>query len=148
MPKNLYRYILLFISPILIAQQTDFSGLYSGNFKHGKFRSDIEFDIHKINDQYEIKFNSLSQNAFGIPAGDVLISGDTIHFALQSDYYRYEFSCEPFGENVIAMISSSIKKRMLQKLLLKPKISGFGHKVYCFMAPYTIPKRLMGKPFI
>ena len=80
--KFYYLYFLLFISPLLIAQETDFSGLYSGNFKHGKFRSDIEFDINKINDHYEVKFNSLSQNAFGIPAGDVRVSGDTIHFCL------------------------------------------------------------------
>jgi len=99
--KFYYLYFLLIISPLLIAQETDFSGLYSGNFKHGKFRSDIEFDINKFNDHYEVKFNSLSQNAFEIPAGDVRVSGDTIHFALQSDYYRYEFSCAPLGENAI-----------------------------------------------
>jgi predicted esterase len=99
--KYYYLYFLLFISPLLIAQQTDFSGLYSGNFKHGKFHTDIEFDIKNIHDRYQIKFNSLSQNAFGIPAGDIRISRDTIHFALQSDYYKYEFSCTPFGENKI-----------------------------------------------
>ena len=99
--KFIYRYILLFISPILIAQQTDFSGLYSGNFKYGNFSTDIEFEINNTNDQYQIKFNSLGQNAFGIPAGDVRVSGDTIHFALQSDSYRYDFSCEPFGENAL-----------------------------------------------
>lgn len=99
--KFYYLYFLVFISPLLIAQQTDFSGLYSGNFKHGKFRTDIEFDINKINDQYEVKFNSLRQNAFGIPTGDVRISGDTLYFALQSDHYRYDFSAVSLDDKTL-----------------------------------------------
>ncbi len=43
------------------------------------FSTDIEFEMTITNKQYQVKFNSLSQNAFGIPAGDVLISGDTLH---------------------------------------------------------------------
>ena len=88
-----YFYLLLFISQILVSQQTDFSGLYQGNFKHGDFETDLEFDIQSTDDSYLIKFNSLSQNAFGIPAGDIKVINDTLKFALQSDNYRYNFNC-------------------------------------------------------
>ena len=54
-----YFYLLLFISQILVSQQTDFSGLYQGNFKHGDFETDLEFDIQSTDDSYLIKFNSL-----------------------------------------------------------------------------------------
>lgn len=94
-------FFLVIISQLLIAQQTDFSGLYHGNFKHGNFSTDIEFEFSKVNDEFQVKFNSLSQNAFGIPAGDVRIGSDTIYFALQSDYYRYDFSCVPLSENLM-----------------------------------------------
>lgn len=86
-----YFYLLLFISQILVSQQTDFSGLFQGNFKHGDFETDLEFDIQSTEDSYSIKFNSLSQNAFGIPAGDIKVTHDTLQFALQSDNYRYDF---------------------------------------------------------
>ena len=94
MPMRItYFYLLLFISQILVSQQTDFSGLYQGNFKHGDFETDLEFDIQSTDDSYLIKFNSLSQNAFGIPAGDIKVINDTLKFALQSDNYRYNFNC-------------------------------------------------------
>lgn len=99
--KFYFLFFLVIITQLLFAQQTDFSGLYNGNFQHGNFSTDIEFDITKANDQYQVRFNSLSQNAFGIPAGDVRIASDTIHFALQSDYYRYDFSCVPYNENLM-----------------------------------------------
>ncbi len=99
--KYFHLYFLVFVSQLLIAQQTDFSGLYNGNFQHKNFSTDIEFEFSKVNDQYQVTFNSLNQNAFGIPAGDVRITGDTIYFALQSDSYRYDFSCAPFSENLM-----------------------------------------------
>ena len=99
--KFFYLYFLVFVSQLLIAQETDFSGLYNSDFNYGNFSTDLEFEITQTNNKYQVKFNSLSQNAFGIPAGDVRVSGDTIYFALQSDYYRYDFSCEPFGENLM-----------------------------------------------
>lgn len=89
--KITYLLLFLFISQILVSQQTDFSGLYQGNFKHSNFETDIEFNIQLTDDKYAIKFNSLSQNAFGIPAGDIKVVNDTLTFALQSDFYRYEF---------------------------------------------------------
>lgn len=88
-----YFYLLFFISQILVSQQTDFSGLYQGNFSDGDFQTDLEFDIQSTDDSYLIKFNSLSQNAIGIPAGDIKVENDTLKFALQSDNYRYDFNC-------------------------------------------------------
>ena len=93
---------ILLLIPILcfqlgFAQQTDPAGMYRGQFQYGNFQSDIEIDLSLVNDQYQIRFNSLSQNAFGIPAGDIKLSGETLEFALQSDYYRYDFSLAPLG---------------------------------------------------
>ena len=90
--KYIYLFFLLSFSQLIIGQRNDFSGLYTGAFKHGKFQTDVEFDIQATDDSYSIKFNSLSQNAFGIPAGDIKVKNDTLKFALQSDYYRYDFT--------------------------------------------------------
>lgn len=92
----------IFLMPLMVcAQHSDFSGSYTGIFKQGKFQSDIEFDIRSSSDSYTITFNSLSQNAFGIPAGNIKVTGDTIYFALQSDFYRYDFNLHPFGQDHI-----------------------------------------------
>lgn len=80
------------------AQQQKFSVKYLGQFHKGNFTTDLEFDIQKTNDTYLVTFNSLSQNAFGIPAGDIHVKSDTLQFALQSDFYRYDFQCHPFGQ--------------------------------------------------
>lgn len=96
-----YLFFIFLISQLVCAQHSDFSGSYNGNFEHGKFKTDIAFDILSNKDSYSITFNSLSQNAFGIPAGDVKIFGDTIFFALQSDFYRYDFSLYRFRQDHI-----------------------------------------------
>lgn len=95
--KKISLLIALLYFQLGFAQQTDPAGTYHGQFQHGNFQSDIEIDLSLVNDQYQIRFNSLSQNAFGIPAGDVKVSGDSLQFALQSDYYRYDFSLGPLG---------------------------------------------------
>ncbi|WKK64579.1 alpha/beta hydrolase family protein [Lutimonas zeaxanthinifaciens] len=81
------------------AQKIPEPGIYSGPFQFESFETDLEFDISKINDQYFIKFNSLGQNAFGIPAGDVSVRDTSLSFALQSDFYRYEFECSSINGN-------------------------------------------------
>ena len=96
--KSISILILIFCFQLGFSQVPDSIVTYFGNFQYGNFQTDLEFEFEKTNNQYRIKFNSLSQNAFGIPAGDVKLSGDTIHFALQSDYYRYDISCSPFGQ--------------------------------------------------
>ncbi len=95
--KKISLLIVFLCFQLGFAQENDPTGLYQGDFRYGNFQTDIEFDINVINDQYKIRFNSLSQNAFGIPAGDIKISGDTLHFALQSDSYRYDFNFGPLG---------------------------------------------------
>ena len=90
--KFFFFYFLVFFSQLIVGQENDFSGLYTGAFKHGNFQSDVEFDISSTDNSYIIKFNSLSQNGFGIPAGDINVVNDTLKFALQSDFYRYDFS--------------------------------------------------------
>jgi len=104
--KYLLSVFTVFSFLLGFAQNADPSGIYRGIFKHGKFQTDIEIDISVDNDQVDVKFNSLAQNAFGIPAGDVNISADSLAFALQSDYYRYDFKCFPIGETSMKGILS------------------------------------------
>ena len=90
---------LFFLTPFISAQESDYSGFYSGSFKHGKFSTDLAFNILSENDSYKITFNSLNQNAFGIPAGDITADSNAIKFALQSDFYRYDFELKQNQEN-------------------------------------------------
>ncbi|MGI9532480.1 alpha/beta hydrolase family protein [Lutimonas sp.] len=92
-------YLLAITFYTLVAQNHIAPGIYSGTFKQGKFKTDVEFDIRSVDNSYHIKFNSLAQNAFGIPAGDVNLINNTLEFALQSDYYRYDFSSLPSSNN-------------------------------------------------
>ncbi|MCA0931857.1 alpha/beta hydrolase [Lutimonas saemankumensis] len=101
---RLKNYYYLFLSILGIvqfsqAQKIPEPGVYSGQFKFETFETDLEFDISKINDQYVIKFNSLGQNAFGIPAGDISVKDASLFFALQSDFFRYEFECSSVNDN-------------------------------------------------
>jgi cephalosporin-C deacetylase-like acetyl esterase len=101
--KYILSLVILFISQMSLAQQNDFEGSYMGLFSYGNFQSDLSLDIQKTNDEYEIKFNSLDQNAFGIPARDIIIHEDSIEFALQSDFYRYEFRGISLNNNILPM---------------------------------------------
>jgi hypothetical protein len=102
--KYIFPLVILFISQLSLAQQNDFEGSYMGSFSYGNFQSDLSLDIEQTNDQYEIRFNSLDQNAFGIPARDIIIHEDSIEFALQSDFYRYEFRSNSLNNNILPMI--------------------------------------------
>lgn len=96
--KNLLLFAA-FIFFNIITGQTENYYLYQGEFNHGNFKTDLEIDIQQSDNIYQVKFNSLAQNAFGIPAGDVKVSNETLEFALQSDLYRYDFKCSPFGKD-------------------------------------------------
>lgn len=85
-------FVFLLMCHFTFAQQDEFVGSYNGVFTYGNYSSDIAFTISNDNDQYLIRFNSLEQNAFGIPARDIVLAHDTLKFALQSDFYRYDFS--------------------------------------------------------
>lgn len=94
-----FCYLILLVTSFGIAQKTDTLTTYAGIFKHRSFKTDLEFEIQNVNNQYTVKFNSLSQNAIGIPAGNIVHAGDTLKFALQSDFYRYDFSIFSFPQN-------------------------------------------------
>ena len=80
--KYIFPFIILFFFQLSLAQQNDFEGSYKGVFSFGNFQSDLGLDIQKTNDQYDIQFTSLDQNAFGIPARDIKIHQDSLKFAL------------------------------------------------------------------
>ena len=67
------------------------TGNYSGIIKHGDFSNKIHFDIEKDSANLKVFFTSLEQNANRIPFQDVKLSGDSLSFKLQSDYYTYSF---------------------------------------------------------
>lgn len=67
-------------------------GTYIGDFKYGNFEIQIEFNISRDLTGFKTFFTSLEQNAYRIPTRDVVVSGDSIKFVLQSDYYTYQFS--------------------------------------------------------
>jgi pimeloyl-ACP methyl ester carboxylesterase len=101
--KFSFLLFVLFISQTILSQQIDFVGSYQGLFHSGNFQTDLSLDISQINDTYDVRFNSLSQNAFGIPARDVVIAQDSLKFALQSDYYRYDFKGKILNDNTLAL---------------------------------------------
>ncbi len=67
-------------------------GIYYGAFTHGNFTDTISFEIKKDSTDFKVFFTSLEQNAFQIPAKELVIKGDSINFKLQSDTYTYDFS--------------------------------------------------------
>ncbi len=84
---------LMFASSCLQKETKDVGkeGIYSGIFNHGNFSDAISFEIKKDSTEWKVFFTSLEQNAFQIPSRNVQISGDSIHFMLQSDRYTYNF---------------------------------------------------------
>ena len=101
--KFSFLFFTLLISQSILCQQIDFTGSYQGLFQSGNFHTDLSLDISQSNDAHDIRFNSLSQNAFGIPARDVFIDKDSLKFALQSDYYRYDFKGKKLNDNTLTM---------------------------------------------
>lgn len=99
--KYPFLFFALFISQLIISQQNDFPGSYQGSFQFGNFKTDLSLDISQIHDAYDVRFNSLSQNAFGIPARDIIITQDSMKFALQSDFYRYEFQGKLLNHHIL-----------------------------------------------
>lgn len=102
--KIFQLFFLVLLTSTVIAQDNKKTSFYQGTFTHGNFSSDVEFEIHSTNDSRTIKFNSLSQNAIGIPAGDIKLSDNQISFALQSDFFRYDFNCSPYGQDKMDVV--------------------------------------------
>ena len=84
---------LLFATSCLQQEMKEFDkeGIYSGVFSHGNFSDAISFEIQKDSTDWKVFFTSLEQNAFQIPARNIVVEGDSIHFMLQSDRYTYSF---------------------------------------------------------
>ena len=126
--KYIFPFIILFFFQLSLAQQNDFEGSYKGVFNFGNFQSDLGLDIQKTNDQYDIQFTSLDQNAFGIPARDIKIHQDSLKFALQSDSYRYEFKGILLNNNDLSMNLIVDGKTFDFQLRKVPKVDSDGVK--------------------
>lgn len=70
-------------------------GIKTGNFggviTHGNFSDKILLEIEQDAGGFKVFFTSLEQNANRIPFQNVEVSGDSIRFKLQSDFYTYSF---------------------------------------------------------
>ena len=67
-------------------------GIYQGVFTHGNFTDSISFEIKNDSTAWHVFFTSLNQNAFDIPARDIVVNNDSLKFRLQSDAYSYDFT--------------------------------------------------------
>jgi len=67
------------------------TGTFSGVIKHGNFSDKICFEIEQDTASFKVFFSSLEQNANRIPFQGIVLSGDSISFKLQSDFYTYAF---------------------------------------------------------
>jgi len=67
------------------------TGTFSGVIKHGNFSDKIRFEIEQDTASFKVFFSSLEQNANRIPFQGIVLSGDSISFKLQSDFYTYAF---------------------------------------------------------
>ncbi|MUP38536.1 hypothetical protein GNY23_11990 [Labilibaculum sp. 44] len=92
------RIIIIFIAfgifscnPNKEIKKGDKTGNYSGVIKHGNFFDKILFEIEQDSASFKVFFTSLEQNANRIPFQGIVLSGDSISFKLQSDFYTYSF---------------------------------------------------------
>ena len=69
----------------------DQTGNFSGLIEYGNFSDKILFEIESDSVNFKVFFTSLAQNANRIPFQNVEVSGDSINFKLQSDFYTYSF---------------------------------------------------------
>ena len=67
------------------------TGNYNGVIEYGNFSDTILFEIESDSINFKVFFTSLEQNANRIPFQNVEVSGDSINFKLQSDFYTYSF---------------------------------------------------------
>lgn len=117
--KSYFSILFIFLSQIILAQDDIIEGSYHGLFNFGDFHTDIGLDIQKTNDTFEIQFNSLEQNALGIPAREIKIAGDSLKFVLQSDYFKYSFKGKLINNSSLALNLIVDQKAFDFKLLKK-----------------------------
>jgi fermentation-respiration switch protein FrsA (DUF1100 family) len=73
---------------------------YSGEFLFGNFSTDLIIDIDRQNGSDQVFFSSPQQNAFRIPAREIVMNTDSIEFVLQSDSYKYVFKGSIRGDSL------------------------------------------------
>ena len=100
MPSKLF--VLLFICCISAKPQKNITEIYSGEFRYGNFATQLILEIDRNKDFWQVHFSSPEQNAYRIPAREIVIGTDSIAFVLQSDSFRYEFA-GAFKQESLAM---------------------------------------------
>lgn len=108
MIKNLVVLLLIVLISSCQPKQetpTDWSGSYTGIFQKGNFADSIRVDIEKRDSLWFGTFNSLGQNAIGIPLQNLQATSDSLNFDLRSDRYHYRFQSRAHSKGVIGTLS-------------------------------------------
>lgn len=91
---------LLVLTLSTASSQNNNEDHYSGEFLYGNFSTNLIIDIGRQNGSDQVFFSSPQQNAFRIPAREIVIKSDSIEFVLQSDFYKYEFKGSFKGDSL------------------------------------------------
>jgi len=97
---NKLLFLFLVLCSSAVHSQNTAEEKYSGIFRYGNFSTEIIIDINQENDLNPIFFSSPEQNAYRIPAREITMAQDSIAFALQSDFFRYEFKGVFHGDSL------------------------------------------------
>lgn len=84
------------------------TGTFSGIIENGNFSDEILFEIETDSINFKVFFTSIEQNANRIPLQNVEVSGDSINFELQSDFYTYSFRNKWSDKNSMLQGSLSV----------------------------------------
>ena len=97
-----YKILIFFLALSLSTarSQNNNEDHYSGEFLYGNFSTDLIIDIDRQNGSHQVFFSSPQQNAFRIPAREIVIKTDSIEFVLQSDSYKYDFKGSFKGDSL------------------------------------------------
>lgn len=91
LPALFLAFVICSCRPEVQPEPSDGSGSFSGAFTFGNFEDNILFDVIRDSTDTQVFFTSLAQNALRIPMRQVQVDGDSISFALQSDFFTYSF---------------------------------------------------------
>jgi len=103
------------------------TGSFSGVIKHGNFSDKICLEIEQDSTSFKVFFTSLEQNANRIPFQGIVLSGDSISFKLQSDFYTYSFKNKWIENNnklkgVLTVDTISVSYTLKKELLSNNQI--------------------------
>lgn len=99
MLRKISLLLLLFVA-LSTRSQNNTSEIFSGEFQHGNFLTDLTIEIDRGKDSDQIFFSSPEQNAYRIPAREIFVQRDSVKFVLQSDFYRYAFEGTINGDSL------------------------------------------------